>query len=244
MLMSGKKALNTSLTEKIAAFIVDKRNLILIVYVFAIVFSLFSMNWSEVENDITKYLPEDTETRQGIVAMNENFVSFATARVMVSNITPQTAYTLCDSLSEIEGITMVSFDETAAHYRDASALFDISFQFGANDEITLQAMDSVKQILKGYDSSINSDVGIDMNQMLQDEMGVILIVAVIIIIVVLTLTSRSYAEVPVLLLTFGVAALLNMGTNFICGKISFISNSIAVVLQLALAIDYAIILCH
>ena len=242
--MSGKKTLNTSLTEKIAAFIVDKRNLILIVYVFAMVFSLFSMNWSEVENDITKYLPEDTETRQGIVAMNENFVSFATARVMVSNITPQTAYTLCDSLSEIEGITMVSFDETAAHYRDASALFDISFQFGANDEITLQAMDSVKQILKGYDSSINSDVGIDMNQMLQDEMGVILIVAVIIIIVVLTLTSRSYAEVPVLLLTFGVAALLNMGTNFICGKISFISNSIAVVLQLALAIDYAIILCH
>ena len=51
-------------------------------------------------------------------------------------------------------------------------------------------------------------------------------------------------EIPVLLLTFGMAALLNMGTNFMFGEISFVSNSIAVVLQLALAIDYAIILCN
>jgi len=75
-------------------------------------------------------------------------------------------------------------------------------------------------------------------------MVVIVIIAAIIIVVVLTLTSRSYAEVPVLLMTFGAAALLNMGTNFLCGTISFISNSVTVILQLALAIDYAIILCH
>ena len=68
--------------------------------------------------------------------------------------------------------------------------------------------------------------------------------AAIVIVLVLTLTSRSYAEVPVLIMTFGAAALLNMGTNFLCGTISFISNSVTVILQLALAIDYAIILCH
>ena len=84
----------------------------------------------------------------------------------------------------------------------------------------------------------------DDNAMLAEEMLVIAIVAVIITVVVLTLTSRSYAELIVLALTFGMAALLNMGTNFIFGKISFISNSIAVVLQMALSIDYAIILCH
>ncbi len=76
------------------------------------------------------------------------------------------------------------------------------------------------------------------------EMIVIVIIAAIIIVLVLTLTSRSYAEVPVLIMTFGAAALLNMGTNFLCGTISFISNSVTVILQLALAIDYAIILCH
>ena len=60
----------------------------------------------------------------------------------------------------------------------------------------------------------------------------------------LTFTSKSYMEVPVYLIVFIVAAILNMGTNFIFGTISFITNSIAIVLQLALAIDYAIIFCH
>lgn len=240
----AKKQIRGSFMDRLSATIVDKRGLIFLIYGIALVFSLFSMNWVQTENDITTYLPEDTETRQGIVAMNENFVSFATARVMVSNITTETAYELYNSISAIDGITMVTFDETEAHYRDASALFDITFDKGLNDPLTLQALEQVRGIVDGYDAYINSDAGTDMNQLLQSEMGVILIVAVIIIIAVLLLTSRSYAEVPVLLLTFGAAALLNMGTNFIYGKISFISNSIAVVMQLALAIDYAIILCH
>ena len=75
-------------------------------------------------------------------------------------------------------------------------------------------------------------------------MGTILAVAAVIIVLVLLLTSRSYAEIPVLLITFIVAALLNLGTNFIFGEISFVSNSVTVVLQLALAIDYAIIMLH
>lgn len=230
--------------DRLAATIVDKRRIIFIIYIAALIFCIFSMGWVKTENDITTYLPENTETRQGIVAMNENFESFATARVMVCNITLDTAHKIYDSISTIDGITMVSFDETDAHYRNASALFDVTFEKGANDPATTDALSKIRATVSGYDSYVNSDVGTDMNALLQSEMGVILIVAVIIIIVVLTLTSRSYAEVPVLLITFGVAALLNMGTNFIYGKISFISNSIAVVLQLALAIDYAIILCH
>ncbi len=230
--------------DRLTTVIVDKRNLIFLIYLIAAVFCIFSMGWVKTENDITKYLPETTETRQGIVAMNENFASFATARVMVSNITPDTAYALSDKLAQIDGIAMVTFDETEAHYKNASALFDITFEKGGSDPLTLDAMDAIRDALQGYDTSINSDVGMDMNQMLLEEMTVILIVAVIIIFIVLILTSRSYAEVPVLLITFGAAALLNMGTNFIFGTISFISNSIAVVLQLALAIDYAIILCH
>lgn len=74
-------------------------------------------------------------------------------------------------------------------------------------------------------------------------MNVILVLAVIIIVVVLLLTSKAYLEIPVLIITFGVAAILNKGTNFWFGEISSVTNSIAVVLQLALAIDYAIILC-
>ena len=66
----------------------------------------------------------------------------------------------------------------------------------------------------------------------------------IVVVSVLVLTSQTYAEVPVLLLTFIAAAVLNMGSNFLLGTISFVSNSVTIVLQLALSVDYAIILCN
>lgn len=240
--MSEKKS--GSFFVKLATFIVDKRNLFFLLYVFALVFCLFSMNWVEVENDVTTYLPEDTETRQGIDAMNANFTTFGSARVMVNNITYETAEQIRDMLEAVEGVDMVTFDDTADHYRDTAALFDISFKGVETDEVTLQAMAAIQEALSGYDLYVDTTIGYDENAMLQEEMNTILVVSVIIIILVLVLTSRAYMEVPVLLLTFGAAALMNMGTNYLCGKISFISNSIAVVLQLALAIDYAIILCH
>ncbi|HIX34645.1 MAG TPA: hypothetical protein IAA46_11610 [Candidatus Gemmiger avium] len=91
--------------------------------------------------------------------------------------------------------------------------------------------------MAGYDLSLDTMVGFDATAMLRREMGIILLVAAVIIVIVLSLTSRAWAEVPVLLLTFAAAALLNMGTNFFYGKISFVSDAIATVLQLALAID-------
>ena len=240
--MDSKKP--ESFFDRLAAFIVDKRNMMFLLYIFAFIFCIFSMGWVDVENDVTVYLPEDTETRQGLVAMNENFAAPASAQVMVSNISLETAQAIADRLAEIEGLTMVTFDSTQDHYRDASALFDITFSARSTDPVCIQAQAEIEEVVAPYDASIYSSVGYDENAMLQQEMTTILIVAVFIIIVVLTLTSRAYMEVPVLLMTFGAAALLNMGTNFLLGKISFISNSIAVVLQLALAIDYAIILCH
>ena len=235
---------NHGLIHKIAEFIVDKKSLFFLLYGFALIFSLFSTNWVEVENDVTTYLPADTETRQGLVAMNDNFTTFATARVMVSNITYETAEDIRQMLEDVEGVQMVSFDDTEDHYRDASALYDLNFSGEVEDEICAKAMETISENLKDYDVSYDTPIGYDEIADLNKEMSTILVVAVVIIVLVLTLTSRSYAEVPVLLLTFGTAALLNKGTDFLCGKISFISNSIAVVLQLALAIDYAIILCH
>ena len=240
--MSEKKSGNFFV--KLATFIVDKRNLFFLLYVFAFVFCIFSMNWVEVENDVTTYLPEDTETRQGIEAMNANFITYGTARVMVSNITYETAEDILEIIEGIDGVDMVTFDDTSDHYKDTAALYDVSFEGQTNDQISLDAMEGIRQALSGYDVYVDTQVGYDENATLQEEMNTILVVAVIIIVVVLVLTSRAYMEVPVLLLTFGAAALMNMGTNFLCGKISFISDSIAVVLQLALAIDYAIILCH
>ena len=230
--------------EKIATFIVDKRNLFFLLYAFALIFSIVATGWVKVENDITTYLPEDTETRQGLTVMNDNFVTYGTARVMVSNVTYETAENICSDLESIDGVTSVDFDDTTDHYKSASALFSVTFDGTTTDDISVHALHTIRDMLAGYDTYIDTEVGVDTSADLQSEMSVILVLAAIVIVLVLTLTSRSYAEVPVLIMTFGAAALLNMGTNFLCGTISFISISVTVILQLALAIDYAIILCH
>lgn len=230
--------------EKVASFIVDRRNLFFLIYIFAILFSIFSIGWVQVENDITTYLPDDTETRKGLTVMNDNFVTYGSARVMVSNISYEKAMSLKEQLEDIDGVTSIDFDNSKDSFNNGSALFSVTFDGEVDDEISKSAMNEIKEELKDYDYYADSEVGVDTSADLANEMVVIVIVAAIIIVIVLTLTSRSYAEVPVLIMTFGVAAILNMGTNFLCGKISFISNSVTVVLQLALAIDYAIILCH
>lgn len=235
---------NDSGMKKVAAFIVDRRNLFFLIYAVALVFSLFSRNWVEVENDITTYLPGDTETRQGLTVMNDNFVTYGSARVMLSNVTQERAQNIADDLLEVEGVSRVTFDDTEDHYRSASALLDVSFDAEETDERAITAMHTIEDMLAPYDCYIDTAVGVDSSAELASEMGVIVLLAAVIIVIVLTLTSKAYMEVPVLIMTFGAAALLNMGTNFLCGKISFISNSVTVVLQLALAIDYAIILCH
>ena len=230
--------------EKLAAFIVDKRNLIFLLYVFALIFSIVAMSWVNVENDITTYLGEDTETRQGLTVMNDNFTTFGTARVMISNITYAKAEALVDQIEAVDGVDSVEFDDTTDHYKDASALYTVTFDGEEMDDISIHALHQVEDLLSGYDLYVDTAVGVDNSADLASEMGLILAIAAVIIVLVLTLTSRSYAEVPVLVLTFGAAALLNKGTNFIFGTISFISDSVTVILQLALAIDYAIILCH
>lgn len=235
---------NESFMYKLATFIVDKRHLFFLLFIFAIVFSVFAMNWVSVENDITQYLPETTETRRGLTLMNDEFVTYGSASVMVSNITYDDAEKLSEEIENIDGVAGVEFDDSADHYKNAAALFSVTFDGEADEQISIDAINEIRTRLSAYDLSISSEVGNDSSAQLAEEMGIVTMIAAVIIVLVLLFTSGSYAEIPVLIMTFGAAAILNMGTNFMLGTISFISNSVTVVLQLALAIDYAIILIH
>ena len=229
---------------KVARFIVDKRKAFYLVFIAAFVFCAASINKVQVNNDITSYLPAQTETRRGLTIMDEEFITLGSANVMVSNVTYQTALDLSHKLEHIEGVSEVVFDSTEEHYKNSSALFTISFDGEETDPATVEAMNEVLSALEGYDVYSSTQIGRDVSASLQKEMTVILAIAAVVIVVVLLFTSKSYMEVPVYLIVFVAAAVLNMGTNFIFGTISFITKSIAVVLQLALAIDYAIIFCH
>ena len=240
---------------KLATFIVDKRNGVFLAFIGMIVFSIIASGWVQVCNDITQYLPSESETRQGLTLMENEVTTYATARVMISNISREHAARLAQELEQIEGISAAEFldaeadppltaEDIAEHYVRAAALIDVTFEGEEGDQICESAMAELKAKLVGCDLYISSPVGSSEAALLDAEMNIVMLVAVGIIVSVLLFTSKTYMEIPVLLMTFGSAALLNKGTNFLMGEISYITNSVAIVLQLALAIDYAIILCH
>lgn len=238
-----KKKGNLWLT--VATFIVNKRKAIEILFVLAIIYSVLCINKVQVNQNITSYLPADSETRQGLSIMDEQFMTYGSAKVMLANVTFNQADSLVDSLENVDGVKEVAFDDSSDHFKGTNALFDITFSGTSDEQVSKDALNSVKDILADYDVYVSTEVGSEESsaESLAKDMNIILVLAVVVIVAVLLLSTKAYLQIPVLLITFGVAAILNMGTNYWFGTISSITNSIAVVLQLALAIDYAIILC-
>ena len=232
------------LMHRLAETVVDKRNLIFILIVIGIVFSAFSTGWVEVENDLTAFLPANSESKKGVDIMNKEFVNYGTAQVMVANVTYEDAEKILEQINGIENIAMVEFDSTEAHYKDSMAYYSVTFGHPQTDERCVTALRSIESTLSSYDLYVYSEVGNPLGDILNEEIFMILIVASIMILVMLLVTSKTFAEVPIILITFMVAMILNMGTNFVFGKISFVSNSVTSLLQLALSLDYAVILIN
>ena len=213
----------------------------MLLFVAMIVFSAFSVRWVQVENEITNYLPEDAEAKRGLTIMNEEFITYATADVMLKGVTVEQAQAAADMLSGMDHVALVQFSEDDSHYRDGKALLSLTFDDVTSSEVTEQAMEKVREALADYDTTIHTDIAFSIASILAEQMSVVLIFVVLVVLAVLVFTSSTYAEIPVMLLTFIVAAIINLGTAFLMGPISFVSNSVAVVLQLALSVDYAII---
>ncbi len=229
---------------KVATFIVDKKSLIFLITIIGIIFSLFSQGWVGVENDLAAFLPEQSGTRKALDVMEEQFVTYGSADVMVASITYPEAEELCEELEEIEGVQSVDFDDSTDHYNDLSALYSFTFDYPEDDDQCLDALESVKGYLENYDIYVSTSLGNSSAVIIDREVKIIIIYVAIILLVVLFFTSSTYAEIPVIILTFLVAMILNSGTNFIFGTISFVSNSVTSILQLALSLDYTVILCN
>ena len=230
--------------RKVAAVIVDRRVIILVAFLVAGVYCGLSIDRVKVNSDITAFLPAETDTRRGLTIMEEEFTTYASANVMIANTTYERALTIADEIAEIDHVTGVTFDNSSAHFVDSSALFTISFDGDTDDENVIAAMNEVLSLTADYDTYTSSEIGKDLSASIASEMLGVLILTAVVIVGVLLFTSRSYFEVVVYFGVFAMSALLNMGTNFWLGTISSITNSIAVIMQLALAIDYAIIFSH
>jgi predicted RND superfamily exporter protein len=237
---SGEKTSN-SFMLKICAFIVDKRNLFFLIYAILCIFAVVSRGWVEVENQLSEYLPGTSETRLGLDLMAEQFTTYGSTKVMVANVSYDQALMIQKDLEDMDGVFSAELDDTDKHYNNGSALFNITFDYDEKDEKCLELLDEVKKYFTKYDYYLSTTLGDTQSELIAKEMDVISVIVVFVVVGVLLLTSQAYAEVPILLLTFGSAALVQMGTNFLLGTISFVSNSVTIVLQLALSVDYAVI---
>lgn len=229
---------------KIATFIVDKHRAFYFLFAAALALCIISIPKVRVNNDISSYLPSDTETRRGLTLMDEEFITYDTEKILVTTVTEETAEKLKKKIERVDGVKEVEFENDEEHYKQSSAMFTVTLSVRDDLDRELEIVEDIKKQLDGYDFYAYSDSIDDSSKTLENEMTVILAIALVIIIAVLLFTSKSFMEVPIFLIVFGVAALLNMGTNYLLGEISFITKSVAVVLQLALAIDYSIILSH
>lgn len=240
----SKSEKKNSLIDRAASLIVKGRIIVFVLFAAACILSALTLGKVKINTDLTSFLPDETETRRGIAIMNEEFETFATASVMVAGVDYDDALTMADKLSAIGGVASVSFDDSEYHYKDGSALFSVSFSGVSEDGDVVAAMDKVKETVSAYETYVSSTVGNDFQKHLAEEMVGVIAIAAIVIFAVLLFTSKSYFEVIIYAVVFSVSALLNMGTNFWFGEISSITNSVAIILQLALAIDYAIIFAH
>ena len=234
----------SSFMVKVATFIVDRRNLFFLIFAISAIFSLISSGWVSVEDSLPAYLPETTETRQGLDLMEDEFITYGTAKIMATNIDYDTADTIAAQIRVRPDVAMLEFDDSDKHYNNFSALYDVTFIYEAEDQKALDALDDIKHMLDGYDLYVSTDMGNQTADIIRHEMNIVSVIVAIIVLTVLIFTSQTWAEIPVLILTFGASAIVASGTNFLLGTISFVSDSVTIVLQLALSIDYAVIFCN
>ena len=242
--MDGNEAKRSSPMLRLATHIVDKRNLVFLLVGIALIFSLAAKGWVSVENDLTAYLPSDSETKEGLDVMGKQFITYGSANIMAANVSYEEAEALFNEIKSIEGVQRVDFDDTTEHFNHASALYSVTFDYPENDPACLDALAAVKAALEPRDTYISTSLGDTSAELIQKEVNMITAFVAVIVVLVLTFTSQTYTEVPIIALTFVVAAVLNTGTNFLMGTISFVSNSVTTILQLALSLDYAVIYCN
>ena len=242
-------------------FIIRKSRAIEKVFIVMVLISAVMAPFVEVNYDLTEYLPDSVESRQGLNIMEDTFGYPGTARVMIKDVTLYEAKAYKDRLEKVDGVDRILWLDTSTnvfsgegfidytsidqYYKDDCAVMDVIFEEGDTSKKTSAAIDDMKEITgeKGcYVGMAVQDKSVAKN--VRSEMQMILVIGVFMIFLVLCLTTNSWVEPFLYLTVMGVAVVINKGTNLFLGEISFLTNSVSAVLQLAVSMDYSIFLIH
>ncbi len=214
----------------------------------AIVFSIIFAGKVAINYNLSDYLDDSTETKIALKINEEEFGATGNIQVMVKNVSEDKADEIYDILSDVNHVTTVNFDRyDTNYYKDSNALYVVLVDGDDYSENAKSVVSDIKTALASYGEVEYGGTAVEKQSLqttITNEMVYIMLVAVSLVAGILLLTSQSWIEPIILLLSCGVAILINRGTNFIFGNISYITNSISAILQLALSIDYSIVLLN
>ena len=214
----------------------------------AAVLSAVTMGKIAINYNLADYLGSDTQTKIALDIIDDEFGMTGSMQVMVKNVSAETADEICEKIENVENVLNVSFDKyDEAYYKDGSALFVVVIDGDDYSDNAKQVTSDIKAALSSYEGTEYGGTAIEKQSLqtsITNEMTYILAISLCLVTAILLITSESWLEPLVLLAASGVAVLLNRGTNVFFGEISYITNSISAILQLALSIDYSIVLFH
>lgn len=226
----------------IANFIVRARFLLLLATVAMAIICLFWMGSVNVNEDITEYLPKDSDMRLGLDIMENEFpetVQPEGFKLMFEGLTAEEKSTIVAQLLAYEGVASVDHDPESEEYNSEEySLFVIT--------TTLEDEDAATDLLNTMVKDMKKDYTVYYYYANAEEtvLDVLLPLALGIFMILLLIMCKSYIEIFLLLASIGFSIIINLGTNVFLPSVSDMTLSIAAILQLVLSIDYSIILFH
>lgn len=247
--------------QKFGRGVVKFRVPILIVSVLLLIPSIFGFVSTRINYDILSYLPSDIETMKGQDIMLDEFGKGGFSLVMLDGMDDKDVEKVKEKIEKVDHVCDVLWYDTLADVSlPKEVLPDDIYDFFNTDNSTMMAvffdeatsadgsLEAVKEIrsIAGEQCFVSgmSSVVEDIKDLTMQEAPMYVVIAVILTSIILALTMDSFLIPLFFMLSVGMAIIYNMGTNFIQGEISFITEALAAVLQLAVTIDYSIFLWH
>lgn len=247
--------------QKFGRGVVKLRVPILIVSVLLLIPSIFGFVSTRINYDILSYLPSDIETIKGQDIMLDEFGKGGFSLVMLDGMDDKDVEKVKEKIEKVDHVCDVLWYDTLADVSlPKEVLPDDIYDFFNTDNSTMMAvffdeatsadgsLEAVKEIrsIAGEQCFVSgmSSVVEDIKDLTMQEAPMYVVIAVILTSIILALTMDSFLIPLFFMLSVGMAIIYNMGTNFIQGEISFITEALAAVLQLAVTIDYSIFLWH
>ncbi len=229
--------------KKLTDFIINKRHFILSLFVILTIISGILSTKVKINHDIAKYLPKTSDTRIGMDIMEDEFsdVETSTLNLMFEDLKEDEKLTLKEDLEKIDKVKEVDYENTDKYNKDNYTLYVLTIDDKADSNSAKQVYDEIEEKYKDYKFFTSGDVSENNAQVLP--IGIV-ILAVFCALIILIIMCESYAEPFLFLTSILMAVVLNKGTNIIFNNVSHITSSIAAILQMALSMDYSIMLMN